>query len=476
VELRRGVSHPNNNGGDLRISRPNSTEEVAVHAPTEQDVTTDDTTRPWRVGTRVAFRFCFVYFGLFCLTFAQITFAYAGILGRWLPDKAVMWQMLLLEPVTRWVGRTIFGVDAVLHPSSGSGDQAAIWLMVFCLLVVAVAGTLVWSVVDRARTEYTRLAAWFLVFLRLCVGGQMLFYGFAKLIPTQMPAPPLTALVQPFGDFSPMAVLWLQVGSSHPYEMALGAIEVVAGLLLFPPRTATLGALLSFASMSQVFLLNMTYDVPVKILSFHLLLMSAVLLAPQTGRLANVLVLANATQPATQPPLFSSDRSNRIAAAIQVALGVWVVIGCAVLTMQVWHEAGGGRPKPELYGIWSVTEFTLDGKPRPPLLTDETRWQRVIFDAPGAVTYQRMNGKLVDTVAATNAHTLTLTAVPGAAASGPAAPVATFTVDRPADDRLRLDGHLEGRPVTIALQRQSLNDFTLRNRGFNWVQEEPFVG
>jgi hypothetical protein len=51
VELQRGVSQPNNNGGDVGISRPNPTEEVAVPTPTEQDVTTDDTTSPWRVVT-----------------------------------------------------------------------------------------------------------------------------------------------------------------------------------------------------------------------------------------------------------------------------------------------------------------------------------------------------------------------------------------------------------------------------------------
>jgi hypothetical protein len=50
------------------------------------------------------------------------------------------------------------------------------------------------------------------------------------------------------------------------------------------------------------------------------------------------------------------------------------------------------------------------------------------------------------------------------------------SVDRQATDRLRLTGRLEGRPVTISLQRQSLDDFTLRNRGFHWVQEQPFLG
>src|SRR5687767_11447847 len=45
---------------------------------------------PWHPALRVAFRFCFIYFGLFCLWFAQITFVFTGVIGRWLPDQAIM--------------------------------------------------------------------------------------------------------------------------------------------------------------------------------------------------------------------------------------------------------------------------------------------------------------------------------------------------------------------------------------------------
>jgi hypothetical protein len=75
-------------------------------------------------------------------------------------------------------------------------------------------------------------------------------------------------------------VLWRQVGRSYPYEALLGAVEVPAGILLFVPRTATPGAPVGFASMARVLMLNMTFDVPVKILSFHLLLTRLVLSAP----------------------------------------------------------------------------------------------------------------------------------------------------------------------------------------------------
>jgi hypothetical protein len=87
-----------------------------------------------------------------------------------------------------------------------------------------------------------------------------------------------------------------------------------------------------------------------------------------------------------------------------------------------------------------------------------------VFDQPGVVTYQLMNGDLVDAAADTTAGTLTLPTDGG-----------SFTVDR-TGDRLRLTGRWRGRPVTITLERQPLDGFTLRNRGFRWVQEAPFFG
>lgn len=429
--------------------------------------------------TRVAFRFSFLYLGLFCLWFAQILYAFAGVLVIWLPPGAVMWQMLLTDPVIGWVADTVFGADVALRPDSGSGDQAAIWVALACLLAIAFVGTAVWSVLDRRRTEYDRLAAWFTVFLRLCLGGQMLFYGFAKLIPTQMPAPPLAALLQPFGEFSPMSVLWLQVGSSYPYEMALGAVEVTAGLLLFWPRTSLLGALLSLLSMGQVFLLNMAFDVPVKILSFHLLLISAFLVAPHVRRLLDTLVLQRRSDPARTPDLFARPRANRIATGIQVGLGIWVAVGLGVQGGQAWSEYGAGRPKPELYGIWEVSEFSVDGRNLAPLTTDTFRWSHLVVDEPGLITFQLMDGTLRDAPAQVDAGHLTVTApLPqpdGKTAAAPdPAPFADFNVERPAPDRLELAGQLEGRPVRMALREVDLSSFTLRNRGFHWVQEYPY--
>jgi len=424
----------------------------------------ENQSRGWHFLTRVAFRFCVVYFGLFCLLYVQITSVFAGIFGAVLPAEAASWQMSALKPVTEWVGRHVLGVDAVLHEDSRSGDQTDMWVFMFTVLFVAIIATVLWSVLDRQRSDYSRLHAWFLAFLRMCLGGQMLLYGAIKVIPVQMPAPPLTALLRPYGQLSPTWVLWLQVGSSYPYEIALGLVEVAAGVLLFWPRTATLGALVALASVADVFLINMTFDVSVKILSFQLLGLALVLLAPQAKRLAAMLILEKPSPPATQPALFTTRRAIKAATAVQVGLGAWILAGAMLLSGLNWFNDGGGRPKPALYGIWTVTTFTLDGASLPPLTTQPRRWQRLIIEDPDTLTYQRMDGVLVTTPAAIDTHTITLS---------DASLSATLTIDRTAPDRLHLSGQLDGQPVTMTLRRLDLDRFLLRRNSFHWVQEYP---
>ncbi|WP_067698889.1 DoxX family protein [Nocardia jejuensis] len=426
----------------------------------------------WKPGTRLLFRFSFLYFGLFCVVYPQPLYAFLGPLAQWLPDDWVLKSSTLPRPLVEWVGRVVFGNDSLLDFTSGSGDQPYLWVLVFCILVVAVTGTLLWTLLDRRRPDYRRLAGWFLLFIRLCLAGQMLGYGFAKMIPTQMQEPALATLVKPYGDFTLMAVLWNQVGASPPYEILLGIAEVIAGLLLLVPRTAFAGVLLSLVSMAQVWILNMTFDVPVKLLSFHLLLLSVVLLAPDARRLI-LMLTGHAVGPSTAPQPFHTPRARRIALIAQLALAAWFLAAQCIGSWHAWHEWGPGRPKSELYGIWNVSEFVRDGQPVPPLTTDETRWRRIIFEEVPYSDYQRMDDSLVQVLTDidTGAHTLTLSAMPAdpAGAETPSA-VGTFTYDRSAPDHMVLTGELGGSPVTMTLERVDLDRYPMREFKIRLVQ------
>ncbi|MEC3954103.1 DoxX family protein [Nocardia sp. CDC153] len=414
------------------------------------------------------------------MLFAQIVLVFAGPLFPRLAAHAVGGQMDGLDDFVGAVSTHVFGTEVAPLRKSYSGDQAPLWVLIFCVFVAAVVITVVWSILDRRRASYVRLHAWFLTFIRLCLGGQMLVYGTAKLIPLQMPRPTLITLLQPYGDFSPTAVLWNQVGSAPVYEMLLGTAEVLGGLLLFVPRTATVGALLSLVSLLQVFVLNMTFDVPVKLLSFHLVLMCLFVLAPQLRRLANVLVLERPSAPVTQPPLLRGGRANGLIGLACAALGIWVLVGGVQMAMEGYRAQGDGVAEPPLYGIWEVTDFTLDGKALPPLTTDENRWRRLVFDTRKAAV-QKMDDSMVPAVASVDieAGTLTLSSPPPTETAPPSGlPSFSYTLayQRAATDRLSLRGDLGGRPVEVALRQVNPASFPLRGRAFHWVQEYPNTG
>ena len=424
----------------------------------------------WSLGPRIAFRFWLVYFGLYCLATQIVTslFTVKAGAGRNLPDPATLWP---LRPVIFWVAAHIFHVNAPLSVffggNSGSSDTRFGWVMTFCLLVIASTATVVWSLLDRRRENYTALYKWFQLFIRFALAGQMFAYGLVKVIPIMLPYPSLTRLLQPVGTLSPMGLLWTATGASPAYEIFTGCAEAVGGLLLIVPRTATLGALISLADMIQVWMLNLTYDVPLKLFTFHLVLLSCSLLVPDSSRLVKFLLLNRATGPSTQAQLFRGVRANRIALAAQIIFGLWLVGVYSNYARGYWHTRGGGRPRSALYGIWEVRQMSIDEQPRPPLLTDPARWRRTIFDYPDRMAFQRPDDSFVPYGASVKLPETTLVLTKSDDKNW----TASFTFQRPAGDQLILDGRMDNHHIHMELQLTDRNSFLLVSRGFHWTQE-----
>jgi len=430
-----------------------------------EQTTAEGAAEDWSAGKRLAFRFCFAYFGLYCL--CGMFQAVIPIPKIEVPDPGTLWPF---RQVVFWVAAHLFGARLPLvYADSGSGDKTFDWTEVFCIFVVTLIATAAWWLFDRKRANYDALHKWFRLYLRFCLAATILLYAFDKFIPLQMPFPALTTLLEPFGNFSPMGVLWSSIGASPAYEIFAGLAELLGAILLIFSRTVTLGALVCTVDMFQVFMLNMTYDVPVKQFSLHLLLISLFLLAPQMSRLADFFLRNRPVTLRQDGPLFRSPRANRIAIVVQSVLWVWIFGMNAYQTRGAWYEYGPGHQKPEFYGIWDVTQMTTDGQARPSLLGDEGRWRRMIFDYPGSMAAQRLNDELdyftvaVDTqkkaIALTDQKDKNLRAL--------------LTFSRPVPDQLNLEGTLNGHKVQMQLKRAD-DKFLLASRGFHWVQEYPF--
>jgi uncharacterized membrane protein YphA (DoxX/SURF4 family) len=433
---------------------------------------------PWNPSTGVLFRFCFSYFILF--SFAnQMVNSLLAIPGLDMPDLGTVWP---LRQMTFWVAKHVFRVThPLVYIDNGSGDKTFNWVETFCLLMIAVVVTAVWSILAR-RKNYDALHKWFRLFVRLGLVSQMFLYGFIKVMPVQMSFPSLPRLVEPYGNFAPMSLLWCSVGASPTYEKFAGGAELLGGVLLLFPVTTTLGALVCLADLTQVFVLNMTYDVPVKLFSFHLWLLALFLLVPHLRRLVRFFFTRRSLPPSAEPPLFGTRRANRIGVAAQVLFGFYLMAMTMSGTTRAWRTFGGARPKSALYGIWDVEQMSIDGQIRPPLLTDPQRWRRVIFDFTfdftdpifffaDSASFQNMDERFADYSSSIDEKAGTLTLKKRHSQDV----AAQFSFSRPAHDQLLLDGFLDGHKIQAQLKLLDLDQLMLIKRGFHWVTEYPFL-
>jgi hypothetical protein len=416
----------------------------------------------------IAFRFCFIYFGI--LYAANSIFNTIFSLPKLdAPDWSTSPP---IRAVVFWVGAHLFGLHPPFQYANGqSGDRYYDWVFTFCALIATIVATAAWSIVDRRRREYPALQKWYRLALRLCLGTAMFVYGSIKLIPLQMTYPSLSALIIPFGNMSPFEVLWSSIGSSPAYEVFAGCAELLGAILLIFPRTVTLGALICLADMTQVFALNMTYDVPVKLYSFHLMLISLLILQRNIRNLASFFFLGRSSRISEPVPLFASRRGQRIASIAIALFWLRVIGGDVYQDWQSWHSYGPGAKKAPLYGIWNIEEYTVDSKPHPLLVTEDQQWRRIIFQYPDYAEAQRMDGTFAGYGEKISADLKTLNLTDAKNKTWHA----NFSVTRTADDRLTLDGTIGGQQATLHLHRLDHTKFLLTTRGFHWIQDYPFA-
>jgi hypothetical protein len=412
----------------------------------------------------MAFRFAVAFFGLYCLVSHLLVYMF--VLPGILPGQGLGTRWPFFD-LTSWVAVHTFNITEPLVFTGNSRDTNFFWVQLFVVFVISAAATLVWSVVDR-RSEYPALNKWFRVLIRFAVAAQMIYFGMVKVIPTQFPSPSLITLIAPAGNLSLQGFLWTSIGASSPYQVFTGIVEVVGGLLLIAPRTTMLGATICLASMIQVFVLNMTYDVGVKILSFQLVLMSLFLLAPDLRVLANVFLFKRPATPTVEPELFRSARANRIALAVQIAFGVYLLAVYTNVGRTFWYaEGGAGSAKSSLYGIWNIEALTVDGELRPAELNDyDRRWRRVIFDSPEWIYFQRTDDSFVRYGATIDLQQNTLALRKGHSRTWRS----DFTIQRPEPDALLLEGQMDGHTIKMSLRTVGWDTFRLLNSRFRWVR------
>jgi len=419
----------------------------------------------WSPAARIAFRFFFSYFVLL--------FVSEGASGL-IPGALQQKYYALWLPLLQWITGHGLHLDRKLTlEDAGISNLAFGWALFLCYMVLTAVATVLWSALDRRRQSYERLYSWLRLLLRLILAPILIQYGAIKVIPAQMVSPlPVGVLGMRIGDLFPNHLLWWTVGASSPFETFIGTAELVGGVLLLIPRTVLLGALLSAGNMLTVFLLNMCYDVPVKLASLHFLVMALILIAPDAPRLAGVFLFNRRVEPVRIQPLFARKWLDRAPHAALLLFGLWSMHGSFQHAADMYKQFH--PPRPPLYGFWSVEELAVDGKVVP-MHTVPDRWRWVMIAQPGSLSVQLMDGSwrryTLDLDRGRQTLRLRKSKMDsrGAAArSVEGSPQAELVFQRPDPDLLLLEGQLDGHPARARLRKTAL-----ARGGFHWIAMSP---
>lgn len=273
-------------------------------------------------------------------------------------------------------------VPKLIHTSSWGLAAYAGWGIA---LLIALAGTLIWSILDKGKTQqYDQLYYWLRVIVRYRLALAFIGYGVIKLFPVQVPNATLSDLHTAYGDFLPWKIYYLSTGvSTAYYEQTLGAIEIAAGLLLLCRRTTVIGASIAVSLLINIVLVNFAYQLGDQVYSIYLLLATIFILAYDTPRLYQLLVKEKTAIADHFVPVFDFSYAKPVRYGLKV-LFLLFTVSFALLTYSSFSKSNWPFPDtpglPDAYGVYNVREFKINNEVLPYSATDTVRWRDVVFE------------------------------------------------------------------------------------------------
>jgi hypothetical protein len=433
-------------------------------------VTVEQAPHPWNFPARLGFRILFCYLFLCWMGMAGVLRTFVGIFAFHGAPAGVLDP--LWNRVVPWVAVHLLRIPrgAIIVTR---GDTLYEYVLAFCQILLPVGVALLWSLLDRRRMEYRAHLAWLRCAVSLMLASVLFTYGTDKVFPVQFGTLSLDRLSSRVGDLDRFNLLWVFMAGSTPYTIFTGAAEILAGVLLLVPRCEVLGALLSIGVMTNVFVLNLAYNVPVKLISSHLLLFAVFLAACEAPRLVPAVLSNHAIPSRSRVPLSRRGWINRSVAIAHPSIGFALLILFSVMMFRTYEASQASAHSP-LYGIWSVDEFRVsDGPLLTPMVatslhvhSGEDRWQQVIIDSQRHSAIRLGNGTLDGINVTVDAGETSTTFTD----SDDRTWKCEFRIERPGKDLLHLVGRINGIESSVLLHRIPLEILRLPRDSFHWVR------
>ena len=254
------------------------------------------------------------------------------------------------------------------------------WVLI---AILAIVGALIWEKFKFKQKHFDRLYYWLRVIVRYRLAIGILGYGFLKLFPMQAPYPSLSNLHTHYGDLTDWKMFSMSLGIVPAYESFLGAVEILAGLLLLFRKTATLGALVVLIFTGNVFISNLAYDGGEYVYSFYLISFALFVLSFDAER---IFTLISLNKP-VRPNRYKRHWNGNLKTARLVFKGLIIFVFVFIYGIKAYsgfknapYQFPNKPGLTDVSGIYSVSTFRINGKVLPYSQTDSVRWKDVVFE------------------------------------------------------------------------------------------------
>ncbi|MBW1294211.1 DoxX family protein [Aquimarina litoralis] len=317
----------------------------------------------WSLSNKIYLRIIFLYLVLYIYPYG---FEYIVELNT---SDISFWKDL-----TIWFGQLFLGwefdKDNLLNGFDSKYDYSRFLL----IITLSIIGTIIWILIDsKLKLAYdSKIKILTRTILRYHVGLTLILYGLAKVFMLQFGEMDLNRLESTIGDYNGMRYLWTFMSYSKFYTMSTGWVEVIGGILLLFRRFTFIGSTIVFIAMANVVLIDVGYDVRVKMFAIHLLIMTILLLSDDFKRIINFFILNKPTKPFLDQPLFKKNK--KIGYSIKSAIILYFIIS-STINFSKRIESQTVNRFPSLTGYHEIEILVINGDTIQE--SNKSRWKNI---------------------------------------------------------------------------------------------------
>jgi hypothetical protein len=236
--------------------------------------------------------------------------------------------------------------------------------------------------VDRITLFIRKMIAYYLAII-------LLKYGFDKLFKTQFILPEPNILFTPLGKMDKDILFWSTMGSSYTYNILTGMAEIIPAIFLLFKRTRGVGLLISLGVLLNICIINLSFDISVKLFSGFLLFITFFALTPFLKKYYSLSTKETYTEYAA--PV--SDTQNTQHVLVKCAILLFFGIESLLPYIQANNFNDDTFARPALHGVYQIYSVVQNGQHIPNHLF---QYRRFFIHRDNYLIFQNQQDEMVD--------------------------------------------------------------------------------